>query len=267
VACSTTFRILATISCIASERVFRLAWFAISRAVDLAIAAILLAALLPLILMIALCIVAESRGPVFYGARRVGYRGREFRMLKFRKMRVDACGPQLTASSDPRLTRVGSVLTNLKLDELPQLINVLRGEMSLTGPRPEDPVFVACFPGEFQEILSVRPGMTGLCQIAFAREREILSTDDPVGHYIDCILPQKLSLDRVYVRRRGMVLDGRILLWTAAATVFRTEVAVDRTTGAMGRRRRRTAAEPATLTPSQEAVPAAAVASSHQEAT
>jgi lipopolysaccharide/colanic/teichoic acid biosynthesis glycosyltransferase len=210
----------------------------LSRLIDVVLATTMLLALLPIMLLIAVCVVAESRGPVFYRATRVGYRGRELRMLKFRKMAVGASGPALTAASDARLTRVGSILAATKLDELPQLINVVRGQMSLVGPRPEDPEFVASRPAEFGEILSVRPGMSGLCQLAFACESRILSADDPVGHYLDRILPQKVRLDQLYVRRRGVWLDARIMLWTIAATVLRIPVSVDRATAAMHIRHR-----------------------------
>ena len=114
---------------------------------------------------IAIAIVVDEPGPVLYRARRVGFHGREFDMYKFRKMRRDAAGPALTVAWDDRFTRIGRFLARSKMDELPQLLNVLRGEMALVGPRPEDASFVAAFPAEFEAITSVRPGITGLSQI------------------------------------------------------------------------------------------------------
>jgi lipopolysaccharide/colanic/teichoic acid biosynthesis glycosyltransferase len=167
------------------------------------------------------------------------------RMLKFRKMKLDAGELKLTLGRDRRLTRVGAVLARTKLDELPQFINVLRGEMSLIGPRPEDPGFVAERRTDYDEILRVRPGITGLSQIAFADESRILSDTDPVGHYLGRIFPQKCALDRLYVRSAGLAIDLRILAWTAVAVVLRREVAVHRHTGRMSlRSRRRRPTEP-----------------------
>ena len=130
---------------------------------------------------IALAIKLDSRGPVFYRVRRVGFRGNPLHMLKFRKMHDDAAGGPLTAGGDPRLTRVGAVLTRCRLDELPQLWDVFRGRMSVVGPRPEDPRFVDLHGDAYEHILSVRPGITGLSQLAFAEEANILEAQDIVG--------------------------------------------------------------------------------------
>jgi lipopolysaccharide/colanic/teichoic acid biosynthesis glycosyltransferase len=210
----------------------------LKRAVDIAVAAALLVVVIPLAVVIVVCIVAESAGPVLYRADRVGRGGMTMRMLKFRKMHRGATGLKLTARDDQRLTRVGAILARTKLDELPQLINVLRGEMSLVGPRPEVPVFVAARQSDYDEILLVRPGMTGLSQLAFAEETRILSVADPVGDYLGRILPQKCALDRLYVRRSGVRVDLAILAWTLVAVVMRHPVAVNRETGAVGLRRR-----------------------------
>ncbi|HEU5024818.1 MAG TPA: sugar transferase, partial [Spirillospora sp.] len=162
-------------------------------ALDVVLATTLLLLLVPLMLVIALCIVLESPGPVFYRAERIGRHGRPLRMLKFRKMLPQARGGALTVAGDPRLTRIGRLLLATKLDELPQLLHVVRGEMSLIGPRPEDPGFVARYPEQFAEILVARPGMTGLSQLAFAHEGEVLAPQDPVEAYVGSILPQKLG--------------------------------------------------------------------------
>jgi lipopolysaccharide/colanic/teichoic acid biosynthesis glycosyltransferase len=217
----------------------------LKRGIDLGIAGALLVLLLPLLVLLALAIKLDSPGPVFYRARRVGYRGRELRMLKFRKMHVDAEGPALTAAGDERFTPIGRMLAATKLDELPQLWNVLRGEMSLVGPRPEDPGFVALEGDAYQEILRVRPGITGLCQLAFARESEILDEHDRTRHYIERLLPQKARLDALYARRRSLLLDLRVLAWTVLAILLRCEVAVNRETGALSLRRRPRTLEPA----------------------
>jgi lipopolysaccharide/colanic/teichoic acid biosynthesis glycosyltransferase len=213
---------------------------ALKRGFDAGVAALLLAVLSPLIFVTALAIVLDSRGPAFFRCRRVGLGGREFDMLKFRKMHDGAQGPALTAVNDGRFTRMGRFLARTKLDELPQLWNVLRGDMSLVGPRPEDPSFVRLQRTDFASILRLRPGMTGLSQLAFARESEILDEDDRSGDYVRRILPQKLELDRIYVERSSFLLDLLILRWTAAAVLLRRQVAVHRATGRLSARRRPT---------------------------
>jgi lipopolysaccharide/colanic/teichoic acid biosynthesis glycosyltransferase len=204
--------------------------------VGVALTALVLAA--PLMALIALAIVVESPGPVFYRARRVGFRGRPLRMLKFRKMRADARGAPITVRGDARLTRVGAVLTRTRLDELPQFWHVLTGEMSVVGPRPEDPDLVRCRPEDFVHIVRVRPGITGLSQLAFGDERSILPPSDPLGYYVDRLLPHKCTLDRLYATAPSLAADLRILAWTVVAVLFRRPVAVDRATGRCTIRRR-----------------------------
>jgi len=206
------------------------------RFVDIVGALFLLFALLPLLLICALAIKLDSRGPVFHRCHRVGFRGRRLGMLKFRKMQHNATGGALTLVGDDRFTRIGRVLAQLKLDELPQLWNVLRGDMSLIGPRPEDPSFVRLHRVAYEEILSVRPGITGLSQLAFARESTILDPLDPVGFYTDRLLPQKIGLDCLYARDWTFAMDLRIFWWTLVAVVSRTDVAVSRDTGTLRRR-------------------------------
>lgn len=208
------------------------------RVLDILLAGSALILLLPVFALAALAIRLGSRGPVFYRCRRVGLAGREFSMLKFRKMRTGVAGPPLTAVDDERFTRIGSVLAKTKLDEIPQLWNVLTGSMSVVGPRPEDPVFVALRRAEYEQILRVRPGITGLSQLAFAREMEILDPEDRVGDYVRRLLPQKMSLDELYVTRRSLSMNLRILWWTVVAIVLRHEVAVDRSSGRLNLRRR-----------------------------
>jgi lipopolysaccharide/colanic/teichoic acid biosynthesis glycosyltransferase len=141
----------------------------LKRAVDVVVAASALVVLAIPLVVIGVLVVLDSRGPVFYRAERVGYQGRRLRMLKFRKMHADAKGGALTTAEDERLTRLGRWLARTHLDELPQLWHVLTGEMSLVGPRPESPTFVALFPEDYEVILQVRPGLTGYTQVAFAR--------------------------------------------------------------------------------------------------
>ena len=213
------------------------------RGLDLAAASMLLLVLLPLIVVVSAAIRLDSRGPAFFRCRRVGYGGREFGMLKFRKMVDDAAGSALTAPEDARFTRLGRLLAKTKLDEIPQLWNVLRGDMSLVGPRPEDAGFVELCPDEYRQILRVRPGITGLSQLAFARESEILDPDDRHGHYVTKLLPAKARMDCLYVSRRSLAMDLKILLWTAAAVLLRLEVAVHRQSGRLTRRSQRVAFE------------------------
>jgi lipopolysaccharide/colanic/teichoic acid biosynthesis glycosyltransferase len=211
------------------------------RLLDVAVAAFFLLLFLPLLAVVAVLIKLDSRGPVFFRCRRVGYRGAELAMLKFRKMHESASGVALTLADDARFTRIGRWLAKTKLDELPQLWNVLKGEMSLVGPRPEDPEFVALRQDDYDAILTVKPGITGLCQLAFAKESEILDPDDRVGAYVNRLLPQKAALDRLYAERRSLLLDLNILVWTALAVLLRRDVAVHRSTCALTVRRPRTA--------------------------
>lgn len=216
----------------------------VKRGLDvLAAVALLVLLALPIALIVVL-IRIDSPGLGFYRCRRIGFRGREFNMLKFRKMHDDAEGPALTTKGDARFTRLGRFLANSKLDEVPQLWNVLKGEMSMVGPRPEDPGFVEEWADEYEPILAVRPGITGLSQIAFAKESEILDPEDSVGHYLTSILPQKVHMDQLYARRRSLLMDGRIFVWTVAAVLLRRSVAVHRETGRLNVRRRHTSFEP-----------------------
>jgi lipopolysaccharide/colanic/teichoic acid biosynthesis glycosyltransferase len=219
-------------------RIWRAADRAAKRALDMVVAGGLLLVLLPLIATASLLIMLDSPGGAFFRCERAGFRGRRLRMLKFRKMRDGASGRALTTDDDERFTRVGGWLAKFKLDELPQLWHVLRGDMSLVGPRPEDPSFVERHGSAYDHILSVRPGITGLSQLAFAEESRILDDDDPLGHYVDRLLPQKVNLDRLYASQRTLFLDLKILLWTAAAVILRRQVAVHRGTGRMNLRKR-----------------------------
>lgn len=175
----------------------------------------------PLLVVLALCIILDSPGPALFHQVRVGQYGKLFRILKFRTMVIDAeCrGPQLTVGTDNRITRVGRFLRRYKLDELPQLINVLRGEMSLVGPRPEVPRYVAHYSEDAKSaVLSVLPGITDLASIHFKDENLILSGANNFEEvYITKILPVKLSFYLEYVRNRSIYLDIKIILQTLYA--------------------------------------------------
>jgi lipopolysaccharide/colanic/teichoic acid biosynthesis glycosyltransferase len=210
----------------------------LKRSIDAVFALLLLSAMLPVLLVIAVAIKLDSPGPVFYRARRVGYRGKPLMMLKFRKMHHGARGIPLTTDADERLTHVGKVLARTRLDELPQLWDVLRGRLSIVGPRPEDPAFVALHADAYEHILSVRPGITGFSQLAFAEEHKILEEDDPVADYIARILPQKIGLDILYAGSYRIQTDIAVVCWTLIAMLLRKPVAVHRNTGRMNIRRR-----------------------------
>lgn len=191
------------------------------RLFDILVSLIGLAVFSPMMLGLALLVKLDSHGPVLYRASRVGRGGHPFHMLKFRTMVADAhqVGPAITYDGDSRITRLGAILRSVRLDELPQLINVLRGEMSLVGPRPEAPHFVAYYTPEQRTVLQVRPGVTGLAQLTFRNEAAILSGDSPEQDYVKIILPRKLSIDLAYVERQSLWLDIRILVSTVLAVV------------------------------------------------
>ena len=193
----------------------------IKRLLDISIAGLGLLLLLPLMGAIALLIKLDSPGSVFFAHERVGRYGRKFKVLKFRTMVQDApkLGGAITAGHDPRITRVGRILRKTKLDELPQLWNVLKGEMSLVGPRPEVEKYVQLWEPNLREIvLSVRPGITGLTQIRYRHEERLLAQQaDPEKYYRETLLPLKLASDVEYVQRRCLVLDLYLLARTFLA--------------------------------------------------
>jgi lipopolysaccharide/colanic/teichoic acid biosynthesis glycosyltransferase len=240
-----------------AARAARCMWPLVKRGFDVVVATLLLVAMSTVFLLIAIAIKIDTSGSVFYRVKRVGYRGRPFLMIKFRKMRGDAAGGPLTADRDPRLTKVGAVLTRSRLDELPQFWDVLRGRMSLVGPRPEDPGFVVLHRRDYEQILDVRPGITGLAQIAYAEESRIVDADNPIDDYVTRIMPQKLILDKLYARRSSLALDLRILAWTVITIPLRRPVSVDRSTGEMNVRRRPSGSQPPAPKPG-EAGPSAA---------
>ena len=193
------------------------------RTFDLCIATVALLLLSPLLLLLALWIKLDSPGPVLFRQERVGRHGVLFRIRKFRTMAVDAPerGPQITLAGDGRITRVGQWIRRYRLDELPQLIDVLQGHMSLVGPRPELPRFVAHFPETLRAaVLSVRPGLTDPAAIAHLDEAALLAgAPDPEQAYIERILPAKLRLQAEYAVRATLLSDLKVLSQTLMALV------------------------------------------------
>lgn len=188
------------------------------RAFDLFCSAIGLLALAPVFAVVSVLIVRDSPGPVFFRQVRVGRQGGLFRIHKFRTMRHDPVGKGLsiTVGQDPRVTRIGAFLRRYKIDELPQLIDVFRGSMSLVGPRPEVPEYVALYPERDREIvLSVRPGITDRASLEFSDESALLAgASDPQRVYVEEILPRKLRYYRDYVATRTFAGDLDIILRT-----------------------------------------------------
>lgn len=173
----------------------------------------------PLLLILAVAIKIESRGPVFFRGVRVGLHGNHFRIFKFRSMVADAeqSGPGITAAGDSRVTRLGRLLRRFKLDELPQLLNVLKGEMSLVGPRPEDPRYVAHYTAEQRRVLSVRPGITGAASVRYRHEEVLLRGPDWETVYLTVIMPDKLKIDLAYIEHWSFGSDLKVLVQTGAA--------------------------------------------------
>ncbi|MBS0303338.1 MAG: sugar transferase [Proteobacteria bacterium] len=192
------------------------------RLMDWLITLALLPVALPLMAAIALWVRLDSPGPALFRQERVGRGGRLFRIHKFRTMRLhDGSGPQITASGDARITRAGRWLRRSKLDELPQLIDVLAGDMSLVGPRPEVPRYMALYPDEARRrILSVRPGITDRAAIGFRDEERLLAaSDNPERTYVEQIMPIKQRLYLDYVAHHSIGGDLRILLATVRSVI------------------------------------------------
>jgi lipopolysaccharide/colanic/teichoic acid biosynthesis glycosyltransferase len=173
--------------------------------------------LLPLFLAVALLIKLDSRGPVFFKQRRMGRGFRPFFIYKFRTMKENAesSGRLITIGQDPRITRTGRFLRKAKLDEIPQLINVLKGEMSFVGPRPEVPQFVELFRRDYAEILTIRPGITDLASLKYRDEAALLDTaDNPEEEYVKRVLPDKIRLAKDYLRCSSLIFDLSVMAKT-----------------------------------------------------
>jgi lipopolysaccharide/colanic/teichoic acid biosynthesis glycosyltransferase len=190
------------------------------RLIDVLVSTLGLLLLSPVFLLCALLIKLDSSGPVFYRARRVGQYGNPFYQYKFRSMVVNAeqAGPGITTAHDKRITKIGRFLRHYKLDELPQLINVLKGEMSLVGPRPETPHYVAHYTTTQRQILNTLPGITSPASLTYRHEQSLLVGDDWEKIYLREIMPQKLAIELEYLARRT--------LWQDLALIVRTLWAV-----------------------------------------
>ena len=210
----------------ARKGVFRLRLEALARRLlDISVAALVLLVLGPFFLLIILLIRRDSPGPAFYRGPRAGLGGKEFGMLKFRTMYADgrsADGAKVTAQDDSRITPLGKWLRETKINELPQFWNVLVGEMSLVGPRPEDPEIVRTWSEEERQVLlSVRPGITSPATVLYRDEEALLSASNVLQAYLQDILPTKLRMDMLYVRNRSLTSDLDVLLWTAISLLPR----------------------------------------------
>ncbi len=188
------------------------------RLFDITVSVIAILVLMPLWIVLSILIMVDSTGGVVYRQERIGRNGKPFLIVKFRTMTVDAdnFNQLLTVGDqDIRITRVGYYLRKFKLDELPQLINVLKGEMSLVGPRPEVAKYVNQYNSQQRKVLTVKPGITDYASIKYANENELLEQyDDPEKAYIQQIMPDKLHLNLLYIENHGMLTDLKILIKT-----------------------------------------------------
>jgi lipopolysaccharide/colanic/teichoic acid biosynthesis glycosyltransferase len=196
------------------------------RIFDLCASIIFLVLFAPFYLLIAILIKLDSSGPVHYQALRVGKNGELFKLLKFRTMKVNSSnsGPAITQKEDPRITRVGRLLREIKFDEIPQLWNVIRGDMSLVGPRPEDPRYVQKYNEEQRKVLLVKPGLSSPASIQYRHEEKLLSmkTDDLEDYYVRQVMPEKLRIDLDYVENQSLIRDVAICFKTAY-TIFKPD--------------------------------------------
>lgn len=195
-----------------------------NRLMDILLSVIGLVFLAPLMLIVAVAIRVDSPGPILFRQQRVGKLGRLFRIHKFRTMGADAAanGPDITIGDDPRVTRVGRFLRRYKLDELPQLLDVLQGNMTLVGPRPEIPRYVALYDVEQQRVLKLTPGLTDIASIVYREESRMLAeAEDPHKEYVTRIMPHKICLNLEYASRATLLSDLGIILRTLAALFCR----------------------------------------------
>ena len=188
----------------------------LKRIFDITLSLFGLIILLPFMLIIAILIKFDSKGTVFFKQIRITKGGKEFKIFKYRTMRVGSDKySQITVGKDGRITKIGSFLRKYKLDEIPQLINVLIGDMSLVGPRPEVPKYVALYTDEQKEILKVKAGITDYASIEFSDENDLLaSEEDPEKEYIEKIIPKKIELNKKYLSEISVLTDIRIILLT-----------------------------------------------------
>ena len=188
----------------------------LKRIFDIILSLLGLIILLPFMLIIAILIKLDSKGPIFFKQVRVTKNGREFEIFKYRTMRVGSDKySQISVGKDNRITNIGAFLRKYKLDEIPQLINVLLGDMSLVGPRPEVPKYVVLYTDEQKEILKVRAGITDYASIEFSDENDLLaSEEDPEKAYIEKVMPKKIELNKKYITEISILTDIKIILLT-----------------------------------------------------
>ena len=187
------------------------------RAFDILVSVAGLIVILPLLLLVATAIKLDSSGPVFFRQWRVGRKFRRFGIYKFRTMIDDAFdrGLPITVGRDSRITRVGKILRKTKIDELPQLVNVLKGDMSLVGPRPEVARYVELFRPDYEHILKVRPGLTDLASLKYSDEASILGQSaNPESDYVARLLPDKIRLAKEYIQRSSLLFDVKLIVET-----------------------------------------------------
>jgi lipopolysaccharide/colanic/teichoic acid biosynthesis glycosyltransferase len=178
----------------------------------------------PFLVIIGVLVKISDKGPVFYRSKRVGQNFKPFYLLKFRTMVVNAeeLGPSITKGGDQRITKIGKFLRKYKLDELPQLWNVVKGELSLVGPRPEVEKYISFYKDDYKEILKIRPGITDYAAIKFRNEEEILSQFEDVERaYIEQVLPEKIKLYKIYLKKVGFLTDLEIIFKTLWKIVFK----------------------------------------------
>jgi lipopolysaccharide/colanic/teichoic acid biosynthesis glycosyltransferase len=195
--------------------------YMLKRFLDIIVASIVLLTSLPLFFVIGAIIKFESHGPIIFVQHRVGRNGKLFSMYKFRKF-ADDCqdGPGVTVSQDPRMTKIGKILERLKMDELPQFVNVLFGHMSIVGPRPETPRFARHFSEKDREVLKVRPGIFGINQLLYRREADLFPRNGNVEmYYIENLMPNKCKNDIEYIRTATILTDAMLMGRCAAAVI------------------------------------------------
>jgi lipopolysaccharide/colanic/teichoic acid biosynthesis glycosyltransferase len=193
----------------------------LKRAFDVALCAGALVALAPLAMTVCGAVLVTSGGPVLYRSVRIGKGGRLFTLYKFRTMvrGADRTGPSITHRDDPRVTSLGRLLRRTKFDEFPQVLNVLRGEMSVVGPRPESPRYLRAYSGAEARVLQVLPGLTSLAQVCFRREEDVIPGENSEDYYVTELLPKKLKLDLYYVDRWSLGLDVKVF-WLGLRALF-----------------------------------------------
>lgn len=196
------------------------ATMACKRAFDILCSFLGLTVLSPVLLVVSVLVAVTSPGGVFFRQERIGKDGKPFRIFKFRSMRKDNAGLKITTGNDSRITPVGRFLRKSKIDELPQLINVLVGDMSFVGPRPEVADYVNLYTPYQRQVLLVRPGITGLASIRFRNENDLLTaSDDPNRTYVEQIMPRKIDLDLEYIPRASVFYDIKLIFQTFAVVI------------------------------------------------